>query len=152
MPTDLLYDTGTYDGIGESSLDLTYDGLPIPVIFTPPLVRDVPPFLPETRGPTLGLFRHYAPRTRGVNVFALSDGTFVQDTATTENDDTNIPYPWNPSDPSGPYSRVINFDGSVTDTAQTPYITQVWYGGHSYVIDDATANALAAAGYEDCLT
>jgi hypothetical protein len=105
----------------------------------------------------VGLWRHFENRSRGVNVFELSDGTFVQDTATSENSNTSIPYPWNPDDPSAPYVHVQNWDGTVTDISHAVYITTVWFGGRSYQVSAAQASALTAytahgAGYADCLT
>jgi hypothetical protein len=116
--------------------------------FTPPVAIDNPPFLPETpRGPALSLFRHYRPRARGINVFLLSDGTYVQDTASAENSNTNIPYPWNIDDPGGPFSTVTNWDGTVTSVSQDPYIVKVYYGGHDNPITADEAASLTAAGY-----
>ena len=71
--------------------------------FTPPLVDDVPPILPDSKGPAFRLFRYYQPRQRYAAVYLLSDGTFAQDVATTENDNTNIPTPWNPYELNAPF-------------------------------------------------
>jgi len=85
-------------------------------------------------------------------VFALSDGTFVQDTATAENSNTNIPYPYNPWDPSAPYvtSWYTDYEATPpvlthTSVSQNPYITKV-YEGREYVSATEVA-ALTAAGY-----
>ena len=150
VTSDLLYDAlALYDD------GFLYDG-PDGIagslfMFTPPNVDDVPPFLPETRGPARNLFRHYRLRTRGVNVFVLSDESVVQDTATAENSNTNIPYPWDPNDPSGPYARVYDIFGNETDFSQNPYITAVFYGAHSYLVNSAMATILTMAGYGDLL-
>jgi hypothetical protein len=149
-----------YDSPLSYDTDLAYDAAaptppppgPVYGYFFPPEVADVPPFLPDTRGPALSLARHLKPHVRGVNVFQLSNGTFVQDTATEENADTNVPYPWDPSDPGGPYSYVTNFDGSIVETAQDPFIVAVFYGGHSTPVNEATYDALESAGYSGCLT
>jgi len=90
-------------------------------------------------------------------VYALSDGTFVQDTATAENSNTNIPYPYNPYDPASPYSTTYYIDFSqnppqptVSTVAQNPYITKTYFE-KSYVTD-AEATALTAAGYGALIT
>ena len=120
--------------------------------FTPPKVYDNPAILPDSRGIANRLFRYYHNRARYVNVFALSDGTFVQDTATAENSNTNIPYPYNPYDPSAPYvtSWYTNYEVNPpvlthTSVSQNPYITRV-YEGREYVTAAEVA-ALTAAGY-----
>ena len=85
-------------------------------------------------------------------MFALSNGTFVQDTATNENSNTNIPYPYNPWDPSAPYSTsyYINFEVNsptpiVSTVSQNPYVTKVYLGVTQ--VSDSEAAALTAAGY-----
>ena len=93
-----------------------------PIIFQTPVVRDRPPFLPDSPPRGYALMRHYENRLRGVIVWELDDGTFAVDTpcnyeaAQTQpaaffSDDpsgpdevevapgltnTNAPYPWNP--------------------------------------------------------
>jgi len=120
--------------------------------FTPPTVYDNPAILPDARGLANRLFRYYKNRARYVAVFALSDGTFVQDTATAENSNTNIPYPYNPWDPSAPYvtSWYTDYEATPpvlthTSVSQNPYITKV-YEGREYV-SATEAAALTAAGY-----
>lgn len=120
--------------------------------FTPPKVYDNPPIMPEIRGLGNRLFRYYKNRARYVAVFALSDGTFVQDTATAENQNTNIPYPYNPWDPSAPYSTSYFIDytqnppqPTKTTVSQSPYITKV-YQEPQYV-SPAEVTALTNAGY-----
>jgi hypothetical protein len=144
--------------------------------FTPPLVKDIAPYLPDSSGLQVRLFRHYATRYRGVNVYLLSDGTFVQDTATPENTNSGYPLPWilnndptkigwNPpsyvngqivygpevSWPTGAlpntYSTVYNIDGTVTTTALSPYIAKIYEGSHTHAITQDEAVALMAAGY-----
>ena len=90
-------------------------------------------------------------------VFALSDGTFVQDTATPENSNTNIPYPYNPWDPAAPFatSYYINYEVSppvptVTTVSQNPWIAKVYQG--TMYVTDAEAAALTAAGYGDLVS
>ena len=120
--------------------------------FTPPKVYDNPPILPDSRGLANRLFRYFPNRARYVAVFALSDGTFAQDTATAENSNTNIPYPYNPWDPSAPYvtSWYTDYEANPpvlthTSVSQNPYITKV-YEGREYVSATEVA-ALTAAGY-----
>ena len=120
--------------------------------FTPPTVYDNPPILPDSRGLANRLFRYFPNRARYVAVFALSDGTFAQDTATAENSNTNIPYPYNPWDPSAPYvtSWYTDYEATPpvlthTSVSQNPYITKV-YEGREYVSATEVA-ALTAAGY-----
>ena len=149
--------------------------IPVP-FFTPPTVKDIAPYLPDSSGLQVRLFRHYATRYRGVNVYLLSDGTFVQDTATPENTNSGYPLPWilnndptkigwNPpsyvngqivygpevSWPTGAlpntYSTVYNIDGTVTTTALSPYIAKIYEGSHTHAITQDEAVALMAAGY-----
>ena len=69
--------------------------------FVTPSVQVVPPFLPDTKGQALRLFRHYAVQNRAVNVYVLSDGSVCTDYPVPLAGDTtstvNIPLPWNPS-------------------------------------------------------
>ena len=125
--------------------------------FTPPTVYDNPPILPDSRGLANRLFRYFPNRARYVAVFALSDGTFAQDTATAENSNTNIPYPYNPWDPSAPYvtSWYTDYEATPpvlthTSVSQNPYITKV-YEGREYVSATEVA-ALTAAGYGDLIS
>ena len=125
--------------------------------FTPPTVYDNPAILPDGWGIANRLFRYYKNRARYVMVFALSDGTFVQDTATPENSNTNIPYPYNPWDPAAPFatSYYINYEVSppvptVTTVSQNPWIAKVYQG--TMYVTDAEAAALTAAGYGDLVS
>jgi len=125
--------------------------------FTPPIVKDNPPILPDSMGLQRRLWRYFPNRGRYVIVFALSDGTFVQDTATAENTNTNIPYPYNPWNPESPYSTsyFINYEANppvpeVVTVAQDPYVTKVYL--NVCQVSDAEATALTAAGYGDCIS
>jgi len=120
--------------------------------FTPPKVYDNPPILPDARGLANRLFRYFPNRARYVTVFALSDGTFVQDTATAENSNTNIPYPYNPWEPSAPFSTsyYINYEvvppvPTVSKVSQNPYIVKVYQ--EKMNVTAAEVAALTAAGY-----
>lgn len=108
-------------------------------------------------GPARRLWRYFPNRARYVVVFALSDGTFVQDTATNENSNTNIPYPYNPYDPSAPYSTSYYTDfeqnpprPTVSTVSQNPYVTKVYLGVTQ--VSDSEAAALTAAGYGDLIS
>ena len=125
--------------------------------FTPPQIKDNPPILPDSRGLGNRLFRYFPNRARYVAVFALSDGTFVQDTATAENSNTNIPYPWNPYDPSAPYvtSYYINYEVSPPEpthvsVSQNPWIAKVYQ--EKMTINTEEVIALTNAGYGDLIS
>jgi len=115
--------------------------------FSPPTVRDIPNYLPESTGPAVWLLRHYRLKERGVNVFLLSDGTYTQDTNTPENPNSGYPLPWITNDPSGPFSYVTNWDGTTTSTTLPVWIVKVYEGGHRHEITAEEAASLEAAGY-----
>jgi hypothetical protein len=125
--------------------------------FTPPVVYDNPPILPDDRSTGYRLFRYYPNRPRFVTVFALSDGSFVQETATKENSNTNIPYPYDPYNPSAPYSTsyFINFEVKPPVQDKITVTHDVWitkvYQQKQY-ITDAEATALTSAGYGALIT
>jgi hypothetical protein len=160
MPT--AYDTsGTYDSAG------LYDtGLAVASTFTPPLVQDRPTFLPDSTEMEKGLWQHFENRIRGVNVWILSDGSVVQDTATVENSNTNMSniYPWNPNDPDEPYVTSVYIDAganpqipSVHTTSHNPFPVAFFAGGSSYSVTPAQVTLLTnytafGTGYADRLT
>ena len=132
--------------------------------FTPPLVATLPAFLPGTKGPEYGLAKYRNVLTQGVTVYALSDGTFVQDIPSPENTNTNVPpYPlstdgttvpniidvtYTAASPGNPVQRIVTTIG--------PYVTAVYYGGRTYTVTQTVATALAAftahgTGYADVL-
>lgn len=115
--------------------------------FTPPVAQVVPRFTNESSLTQWLLYRHFSNLYQGVNVYQLSDGTFSQTYPTDENQNTNIPYPWNPDNPGGPYARWSNGDGTTGSASLPVWIVRVFYGGHSTVVDQKTANALHNAGY-----
>lgn len=125
--------------------------------FTPPVAYDNPPILPDDHGLGKRLFRYFPNRARYIFVFALSDGTFVQDTVSDENSNTNVPYPYNPWDPSAPYSTsyYVNYEAVPPLPAKSEVAHEVWitkvYLGPTYVTDDEAA-ALTAAGYGGLIT
>jgi len=126
--------------------------------FTPPVVADRPPYNEDSSEIEKALFKFMTPlNSRYVSVFQLSDGTFVQDTPTTGHTNTNIPYPWNPSNPDAPYATAIYTDVSVyppvyhvDETKHTLWVVRVFNG--VTVVDSATAALLTTAGYGGNLT
>jgi hypothetical protein len=145
-----------YDTAGPYDASDDYDGFgggPLNWLFTPPTALLNPPYLPETPlGPALSLFRHYTPRAMGVNVFILSNGTVVQDYPTSENQNTNIPYPWDPYYlPPTPFARMYDFHSVETDAHIMPYIVQVYYGGSTHAVTDYEYVVLNDHGYADRL-
>lgn len=151
-PNDPLYDaqpsltTPAPFGIYDAD-EYSYDGPSY--WFTPPIICDVPRYLPDTPfSPALGLFRHYTNLCRGTNVAICSDGSVVQETGTEENMNDAWPYPWNPYDPSGPFARVYDFKSVESDYYIKPYVVTIFYGGHgAYQVDQQTYEILKAAGY-----
>jgi hypothetical protein len=77
----------------------------------------------------------------------LLDGTFVQDYPSPENGNTNIPYPWNPSDPTAPYSTVTNWDGTIQRYYLPNPIVRDFYGGETTMVTQDLANQHRRAGY-----
>ena len=145
-------------------------------LFLTPEPADTPAFLADSSGAELGLWRHYKNRKRGVNVYLLNNGTFVQTTATptlteqtlvaahtsrgpqppwtagSAQNTPNVPYPWNPTLPTAPYVEIFNWTGSMTAVYLTPRIKAVYYGGHRNRVNEEEAAALIVAGYGDCIT
>lgn len=94
---------------------------------------------------------------RYVMVFELSDGTFVQDTATAENSNTNVPYPWDPSNPDKFFARSIYTDLTlrppqqvIEDTVHSVWITRVFTTPTE--VSSALAASLTSAGYGALIT
>lgn len=110
--------------------------------FTTPLTKVVPPILPETRGQQYLLYRHYASTYRHVNVFQLSNGTYVQDYPTVENGNANVPYPWITDSPDNQYAFVTYWNGTTQAFTLDPHINQVFWGGEVSYIDQDTANQM----------
>lgn len=120
--------------------------------FVPPQAPTLPAFLPETKGVELGLAKYRNVINQGVTVFALSDGTFCQDIGTAENKRTAYPpYPLSSDNGTGTPNIInVTYTGAtpghpVTSIVTTvnPYVTQVYYGGHTHTVSSAVANALA---------
>jgi hypothetical protein len=135
-------------------------------LFTPPLVKDRPPFLPDSTPLQKSLWMHYEARLRGVNVWLMSDNSVVQDTATPENSNTDMSnvYPWNPDSPAAPYVRSIFIDplpakqvATEHDVSHAVYPVAFFSGGSTHPVTTAQATILAdytafGVGYSDCLT
>lgn len=142
--------------------------------FTPPVAYDNPPILPFAGGLGNRLFRYFPNRKRYIAVFALSDGTFVQDTPNGFDlsgnivgvTNTNVPYPYNPYNPAAPYSTSYFIDytqtpprPTSTSVSQNPYIIKVYLGPtvisktipipNGPNIEEYTA--LVNAGYGGCI-
>lgn len=121
-------------------------------LFTPPTVNTLPRFLPDTVGQQKALYKFFKPSGVIVQVFALSDGSFVQNYSTTENSNTNIPYPWNPNDPGGPFAwgTFVNYDLDPPQTVAFQSTHSVWI---TKLYDRATTvtaeEAAALSAYTD---
>lgn len=133
------------------SIRLSDSGAAPLIGFTTPTTKITPPILPDTRGQAYLLFRHYAVREAHVNVYQLLDGTFVQNYPTPENSNTNIPLPWNPSDPTAPYSIVTNWNGTIDRYSLANPIVRIFYGGETTMVTQDLANQLRQAGYGNYL-
>ncbi len=115
--------------------------------FTCPTINDRPPYDGDATEIQKALFKFQKTlNPRYVSVFYLSDGTFVQDTPTAENSNTNVPYPWDPSNPSAPYATAIYYDVSQTpaplvidNTSHSVWIVQVFNGVSTVSASMATA-------------
>ena len=119
--------------------------------FTTPTILANPRFLPESTGLQKRLFKYFKPLPRGVTVYLLQDGTYVQDAATPENSNTAIPYPIGA--PGNFVSR--QWDPYTLTEIDTPVINPVvkyYLGGHANQVTTAEAASLTAAGYGDCLS
>ena len=147
--------------------------------FTQPVVRVVPPFLPDTTGPAFNLFRHFKVRDRGVNVFIMSDQSVVTDYPVLLSSGPDVysvvgsPMPWNPTqspvDPTNPATGgeqlpvlgsfpFVHVDNplaspEVLEVSTNPYCVS-WFRGATgpHNISDAMYAILAAAGFASFLS
>jgi hypothetical protein len=162
--TEILYDQAD---VGYDAPEVPYDGsFTVGLLFTPPLVKDRPPFLPDSTELEKSLWLHFENRYRGVNVWILSDGNVVQDTATAENSNTDMSpiYPWDVNNPAAPYVRSIFINAGARpqvatehDVAHNPYPVAYFSGGSTHLVTQAQATLLTSytehgIGYFDCLT
>lgn len=93
--------------------------------FTPPTQIENPPTLPSTRGIGYRLFRHYAARPAGRNVFVMNDQTVTENEPTT----------------------TYNADGTIDEEAWSR-VEKLFYGGtEGEYATDSQAALLEAAGY-----
>ena len=145
--------TYAFDTYAEAAYDIESPITDQLYTFVTPTVNDVPNILPDTMSTVaVMLWRHYRLKSRGVNVYMLSDGSVVQDTATAENDNTSIPLPWITNDPGGPFSYVTNWDGTIATASLPVWVTNIYEGGHVHTIDGVEADILSAAGYSGLIT
>ena len=132
--------------------------------FTPPQAPTLPAFLPETKGAEFALAKYRNVLNQGVTVYALSDGTFVQDIPTAENTNTTVPpYPLSSDGTTVPNIINVTYTGAYPGNPPTritttisPYVVTVYQGGRTFTVTQAVATALAAftshgSGYGDCL-
>jgi hypothetical protein len=119
--------------------------------FTPPLVQDRPTYNEDSSELQRSLWQHFENRYRGVNVWILSDGSVVQDTATAENSNTDMSavYPWNVSYPADPYVRSVYIDAGANPQVATdhsvshdPYPVAFFQGGCTTPITPAQVTLL----------
>jgi len=119
--------------------------------FVTPLRKDRPPFLPDSTELQKSLWAHFENRERGVNIWVMSDGSVVQDTATPENSNTNMTgvYPWDVNNPLAPYVRSIYIDPGANpqvpsehDVSHNPYPVAFFSGGSSHTITAAQVTLL----------
>jgi hypothetical protein len=104
--------------------------------FTPPTDNIGPPVNPDTVGNEWHLMGYYPTTARGRNIWKLPDGTF-----------TDV-QPWPLASPQD------KAEGNLPIGTTTTVVTYlyVYYGGHSYPISQAEADALAAQGYGPYIT
>jgi hypothetical protein len=116
------------------------------------VVNDWPQVLeydPQKRANPLGyrLMRYYPVRARGVNVFKMSDGTYIRD-----DQSPGEPYPATDAPVEGVIA-VSWYSGVATRTElNDPHVLHIYYGGHAEVVTSAEAALLAAAGFGGYLT
>jgi hypothetical protein len=130
------------------------------------LVQDRPTFNADSTSAQIDLWRHFENRYRGVNVWILSDGSVVQDTATAENSNTDMSnvYPWDVNDPSAPYVRSIYIDPGANpqsptehDISHDPYPVAYFQGATTTAITSAQQTLLTnytafGTGYAGCIS
>lgn len=103
------------------------------------------------------LFKFYGARSQYIGVFYLSDGTFAQTSAggfapngtAIANKNVNIPYPYDPNDPDGPYSTSYYLNQVVT-LEHDPYIVKLYQGASTVTAEEVAL--LTAAGYGACIS
>ena len=78
--------------------------------FITPVVRDRPPYLPDSSPRQIGLMRHFENRLRGVLVWEVSDGTYRVDTPCNYEAAMTQPAAYWSDDPIGP-DLTADFEG-----------------------------------------
>jgi hypothetical protein len=119
-------------------------------LFTPPEepyvgpvpAQDVMGAYDSRGGPPGSRLMRYFPRTlRGVNVYKLSDGTYPRD-------DVRGVWPTTPDVPNDALSSTWGVGAlSPIIVGIDPEVLFVYYGGHTWPVDDAEAQRLTDAGY-----
>lgn len=134
--------------------------------FTPPLVKVVPTFGPDSTQDQVDLWRHFENRERGVNVWILSDGNVVQSDPSPENSNTDLSavYPWDVNDATAPFVTSYYIDPGASPqvtTAHTvshnPYPVAFFQGGTTTPITAAQVTLLTGytshgTGYAGCIS
>ena len=94
-------------------------------VFTPPLVRDGPNSLPDSTPIQKELYAHFRLRDRPVNVWQLSDNSFVQDRPSPENSNTDLSsvYPWDVNNAAAPYVTSYYIDPGASPAVPTAHTT-----------------------------
>jgi hypothetical protein len=117
--------------------------------FTPPVmpyVPSVPAGEDGTNNPGWRLMQYFPVGPRGVNVYKMADGTYLRD------DVTGV-WPTTPDVPNNALNWTWGTGASapiVTPIANP--VVYVYYGGHSYQVDDVEAARLTNAGYGENLS
>ena len=89
------------------------------------------------------LFRHYANRDRGRNVFLMSDGTLRD--SQVDGTPPNMIQP--PTDPFATSFDSTSGEERTTRFFEVPYVVRTFYGGSANEVNDEEAAILTAAGY-----
>lgn len=102
------------------------------------------------------MYKFYPNGGRYVVVYLLSNNTFVQDTATEENGNTDIPQPYNVNDPHGLISSSSYYNYDTNQIQVDDNYLPVWiakqYACAPQEVSVGEAAMLTAAGYGACLT
>jgi hypothetical protein len=107
------YGSGPYGGTAASSAS----GL---ASFLTPVVRDRPPYLPDSSPAQVGLMRHFENRLRGVLVWLRNDGTYCVDTPCNYEAAMTQPAAYWSDDPIGP-DETADFQGLTDSNVNYPY-------------------------------
>ena len=118
--------------------------------FTPPAdvetIGPIPAWAVQDHRPEIRLLAFFAPYPRGVNVYKMANGQYLRD-------DVEVIWPATDAVPNNVISSAFGL-GSIGPPfvpIDNPVVF-VYYSAHSYVVDQAEADALTAAGYGAYLT